>query len=211
VVGLDGYDEPASGKYGDRFGDRRGAVFLLQSYSGRTRTLAQPWKVLPDATSVVVISQYELHMTWAHNAMTNTDGATFVLADALESVIEDNTLINSGAGIYISAFGPYGGPASYGPLINTDVLRNTLAVGAGTDIWYTPHNNISGIGIQDMPGCLVSGMMIRDNVVPDTGTIFSTNGVNGISAVVVEQNQAYWQPTFTTPGFLIQDNSPPPP
>jgi hypothetical protein len=188
-----------------------GQYSFLQSYSGRTITLASPWKVLPDATSVVVISQYELYMTWAHNTITNTLGATFSLSDALEAVIEDNTLTNSGAGIYISAFGPYGGPASYGPVMNTDVLRNKLSIGADTDIWTNPNSNVSGIGIQDMPGCLVSGLMLRDNVVPAIDTIFSTNGVNGISAVVVEQNQANWEPTFPTPGFLIQDNSPPPP
>jgi hypothetical protein len=188
-----------------------GQYSFLQSYSGRTITLASPWKVLPDATSVVVISQYELYMTWAHNTITNTLGATFNLSDALEAVIEDNTLTNSGAGIYISAFGPYGGPASYGPVMNTDVLRNKLALGAGNDIAQSVDTNYAGIGVQDMPGCLVSGLMIRDNVVPAINTIFSTNGVNGISAVVVEQNQAYWDPTFPTPGFLIQDNSPPPP
>lgn len=187
-----------------------GQYSLLQSYSGRTITLASPWKVQPDGTSIVAITQYELYMTWAHNTMTNTLGASFTLADALESVIEDNTLTNSGAGIYLSAFGPYGGPASYGPVINTDVLRNTLMVGDGTDIWYNPHSNYAGIGIQDMPGCLVSGLMIRDNVVPSRNTIFSTNGVNGITAVVIEQNEAYMDFMFPVPGFLIQDNSPPP-
>jgi hypothetical protein len=142
--------------------------------------------------------------------MTNTDGASLVLADALESVIEDNKLTNSGAGIYLSAFGPYGGPASYGPVINTDVLRNTLAVGEGNDIWYNPHSNLSGIGVQDFPGCLFSGLMVRDNVVPARNTIFSTDGVNGASAVLIEQNEAYTDFMFPVPGILLQGNSPPP-
>jgi hypothetical protein len=190
-----------------------GQYSFLQSFSGRTVTLATPWKVQPDGTSIVVISQYEQNMTWAHNTMTNTLGASFVLADALEGVIEDNTLNNSGAGVLISAFGPYGGPASYGPVINTDVLRNTIAVGAGNDIWQSvAPNNYVGIGVQDMPGCLVSGLMIRDNVLPPINNVYDTDGVNGISAVVVEQNQAYWAPPFyPTVGFLIQDNSPPAP
>jgi hypothetical protein len=187
-----------------------GQYSFLQSYSGRTVTLSTPWKVTPDETSVVAITQYELNMTWAHNTMTNTLGATFVLADALEGVIEDNKLTNSGAGIYLSAFGPYGGPASYGPVINTDVLRNTIMVGDGTYIWDAPGSNYAGIGIQDMPGCLFSGLMIRDNLVPSLNTIFSTNGVNGISAAVIEHNQAYLDFQFPTPGFLIQSNSPPP-
>ena len=40
--------------------------------------------------------------------------------------------------------------------------------------------------------------------------IYNTDGVNGISANVVEQNIANWAPPFPTPGFLIQNNTPPP-
>jgi hypothetical protein len=85
--------------------------------------------------------------------------------------------------------------------------------GAGNDIWQSvAPNNYVGIGVQDMPGCLISGLMIRDNVLPPINNIYDTNGVNGISAVVVEQNQAYWAPPFyPTVGFLIQDNSTPAP
>jgi hypothetical protein len=191
-------------------GTGAGQYSFLQSYSGRTMQLATPWQVLPDGTSVVVIAQYEQNMTIAHNTITNTLGGSIVLGDALEGVIEDNVLTNAGQGILISAFGPYGGPAAYGPVMNTDVLRNTLAVGAGNLFAYDHGNYIFGIGIQDFPGCLLSGLMIRDNVVPSADAIYNTDGVNGISANVIEQNQAYWQPTFPTPGFLVQDNSPPP-
>ena len=187
-----------------------GQYSLLQDYSGRTVTLATPWKVQPDQTSVVAITQYELYMTWAHNIISNTLGGSLVLTDALESVVEDNDLINSGAGIYLTAYGPYGGPASYGPVMNTDVLRNKLSVGAGTDIWDNPMTNLSGIVIFDLPGCLFSGMMVRDNFVPSRGTISSSNGVAGITAVVVEQNQANLSFGLPWPGFLLQDNTPPP-
>lgn len=108
----------------------------------------------------------------------------------------------------ISAFGPYGGPASYGPVMNTDVLRNTIAVGAGNLIAPSVLNGPAGLGIQDMPGCLVSGLLIRDNVVPAVDNIYSTDGMNGISATVIEQNRANWLLTFPNPGFLIQDNTP---
>jgi hypothetical protein len=192
------------------FGTGVGQYSFIKNYSGRTIELSSPWKVLPDITSVVGIVQYELNMTIAHNTITNTLGGSIVLGDALESVIEDNVLTNSGQGILISAFGPYGGPAALGPVINTDVLRNTLSVGAGTMIARDANPYIWGIGIQDFPGCLVSGLMVRNNTVPSVNVIYNTNGVNGISANVIEQNQAYWQPTFGTPGFLIQDNSPPP-
>jgi len=192
------------------FGTGVGQYSFLESYSGRTMNLQTPLKVLPDSTSVVVISQYELNMTIAHNAITNTLGGAIVLADALEGVVEDNTLTNAGAGILISAFGPYGGPAAFGPVMNTDVLRNKLSVGEGNFIFLDAGFELWGIGIEDFPGFLVSGLMIRDNVVPAVNTIYSTDGVNGISANVIEQNQAYWAPSFPTPGFLILDNSAPP-
>ncbi len=185
-----------------------GQYSLVKSYSARTINLVTPWKVLPDSTSVIVISQYELNMTIAHNTISNTLGSSIVLADSLEGVIEDNVITNSDRGILISAFGPYGGPASYGPVMNTDVLRNTIAVGAGNLIAPSVLNGPAGLGIQDMPGCLVSGLLIRDNVVPAVDNIYSTDGMNGISATVIEQNRANWLLTFPNPGFLIQDNTP---
>lgn len=185
-----------------------GQYSLMKSYSGRNINLVSPWKVPPDSSSVLVITQYELNMTIAHNTISNTLGVAIVLGDALEGVIEDNALTNSGDGILVSAYGPYGGPAAYGPVINSDVLRNTIATGAGTFVTPSVNTNLGGIGIQDMPGCLVSGLMIRDNTVPPSQTIFSVDGMNGISAAVIEQNQANWLPTFPIPGFLVQDNVP---
>jgi hypothetical protein len=192
------------------FGTGTGQYSFLQSFSGRTVNLSRPLQVLPDATSVIVISQYEQNMTMAHNTITNTQGASIVLGDALEGVVEDNMITNSGGGILISAFGAYGGPAGYGPVINTDVLRNTIAVGDDTDIAHDSGYYIFGIGIQDFPGCGVSGLMIRNNTVPSFNRIYNTDGVNGDSASLVEQNVAIWQPGLTTPGLLIQDNTPPP-
>jgi hypothetical protein len=192
------------------FGTGVGQYSFLESYSGRTMNLLTPLKVLPDSTSVVVISQYELNMTIAHNTITNTLGGAIVLGDALEGVVEDNTLTNAGGGILISAFGPYGGPAAFGPVMDADVLRNKLAVGQGNFIFLDAGVALWGIGIQDFPGCAVSGLMVRDNVVPAVNTIYSTDGVDGISANVIEQNQAYWARSFPTPGFLVQDNSAPP-
>ena len=127
----------------------------------------------------------------------------------MEGVIEDNVLTNSGSGIMVSGFGPYGGPASYSPVINTDVLRNTIAVGEGTYITPSMNINDGGIVIVDFPGVLVSGLLIRDNVVPALETISSSNGLNLISAALIEQDQANWMATWPIPGFLIQDNTPP--
>jgi hypothetical protein len=192
------------------FGTGTGQYSFLRSYSGRTINLSSPLKVLPDATSTVVISQYEQNMTIAHNTITDTLGAAIVLGDALDGVIEDNPITNSGFGILVSGFGPYGGPAAYGPVMNTDVLRNTIAAGDDTDIFHDYGDFVVGIGIQDFPGCGVSGLMVRNNTVPSFQRIYSTDGVNGLSSVVVEQNIADWQPTWVVPGLLVQDNTSPP-
>lgn len=206
-----GTTNPEAAVMAIEYGTGAGQYSFLKSYRGRTITLENPWKVLPDQSSIVVITQYELNMTIAHNTIRNTLGAAIVLADALEGVIEDNALSNAGQGILLSAIGPYGGPAAYGPVINTDVLRNTVLPGAGNLIAYDHGNYIFGIGISDFPGCLFSGLMVRDNAVLSGEAIYNTDGVNGVTANVIEQNQAYWSPTFPTPGFLVQDNSPPPP
>jgi hypothetical protein len=186
-----------------------GQYSLLESYNGRTINLMTPWKVLPDSTSVVVITQYELNMTIAHNTITNTLGAAINLGDSLEGLIEDNVITNNESGILVAAFGPYGGPASFSPAINTDVLRNTLAVGTGNLIQTSVINHAAGIGILDNPGCLVSGLLIRDNIVPSIQNIYTTNGLNQINGVLVEENEAIWMPTFPVPGILVQDNSQP--
>jgi hypothetical protein len=110
-------------------------------------------------------------MTIAHNSIIDTLGASIVLGDALEGLIEDNGLTNSGQWIVVAAFGPYGGPAVYGPVMNTDVLRNTLAVGSGNLIDQDRGKYVFGIGIWDFPGCLLSGLMVRDNVVPSINFI----------------------------------------
>ena len=76
-----------------------GQYSFLKGYLGRTIDVATPFKVPPDSTSIVVIAQYEQNMTIAHNVINNTIGGSIVLGDALEGVVEDNTLNNSGAGI----------------------------------------------------------------------------------------------------------------
>jgi hypothetical protein len=188
-------------------GTGMGQYSMVSSYSGRTINLVTPWKVLPDSTSVLVISQYELNLTIAHNTMTNTLGTSLDLSDALEGVIEDNTFTNSGDGILIAAFGPYGGPAAFGPVMNTDVLRNTIAVGAGNFITPSTNTNLGGIQISDFPGCLISGLLIRDNVVPSKQTMSQSDGWNLISGTLIEQNNANWVPGWDISGILAQDNT----
>ena len=96
---LDGHDQPPSVNDGDYLGKGGGAVFLPAKLRRPTIHLMAPWKVLPDATSLVVISQYELNMTFAHNTIANTLGVSINLMDSLKGLIEDNVLTNSGYGI----------------------------------------------------------------------------------------------------------------
>jgi hypothetical protein len=108
-----------------------GQQSFIKGANGRTITLIDPWKVIPDATSIVVITASEQNLIVAHNTFTNTVEQTILIARSVDSVVEDNVLKNSGSGIYLCGIGPYGGPAAFNPIINTDVLRNQIEVGDG--------------------------------------------------------------------------------
>jgi hypothetical protein len=141
------------------FGTGVGQYSFLKSYSGRTPTLSTPLAVLPDSTSVVGVFQYELNIAIVRNTIKDTLGVSILLADALESATEDNSFINSGGGIIFSAYGPYGSPVGYGPVLNTDALRNRIEVGGGNLISRNAGHYIWGIGIENLPGCLLSGLV----------------------------------------------------
>jgi hypothetical protein len=183
---------------------------LLKSFSGRTLTLAEPWTVIPDSTSIVVLTAAELNETVAHNNFTNTLGQSVLIADSIDTVVEDNNLTNSGQGILLWGYGPYGGPAAFSPIMNTDVLRNTIAAGSGDLLVSSPNENLAGIGIFDGYGMMVSGLMIRDNVVVPIQSIY-LQGQNGINASVIEENQATWvvSPNPSIPGLLVWNNATP--
>jgi hypothetical protein len=182
-----------------------GQFSTLSSYRGDTVTLTTPWAVTPDSTSIVVIVSAQLNLTIANNSFTNTLGMSVYLNNSIDAVIEDNVLTNSGQGIQLWAYGPYGGPAAFGPIMNTDVLRNTINVGNGDLLISAPNENVAGVGIFDGYGCMVSGMMMRGNVVPAIQTLYNTNGSNGINANVIEDNIGNWKgPSIS--GFLVQNN-----
>ncbi|MDR3764207.1 MAG: right-handed parallel beta-helix repeat-containing protein [Acidobacteriota bacterium] len=171
-------------------GTGAGQALRVLSYSGNTVTLAAPWAVPPDATSVLGIAFYHSNLTVAGNTFVNTSGITINLGDVVNGAIEDNLLTNSGSGILLWGFGPYGGPAGYGSVVNVDVLRNVIAEGDGTKIVNSTQTNAGGIGLFDMTGCVVSGVLIRDNTVTPLQTIFSTNGWEGLNGIVIDGNNA---------------------
>ena len=184
-----------------------GQQSFIKSVNGLIITLEKPWKVMPDSTSVVSITASEQNLIIAHNTITNTLGQPIIIARSVDAVIEDNVLTNSGQGIVLWGSGPYGGPEAFAPIMNTDVLRNQIAVGAGSYIISDPGGNDAGIGIFDNEGIMISGLMVRDNVLPTIQTIYSSNGSNGINANVIEDNNAVWAgPKYTIPGFLVQGN-----
>jgi hypothetical protein len=192
------------------FGTGVGQQSFIKSVSGRTVTLATPWKVVPDSTSIVVIAASEENLIIAHNTIANTLGTTVWIWHSLDTVIEDNDLINSGTGISLEGLGAYAGPADFSPIMNTDILRNRIEVGSGDLITYSPNNNTGGIGILDNYGIMISGLMIRHNMLPAIQTIYASNGWQGINANMIEENKADWVGFgWPIPGFLVQNNTSP--
>jgi Pectate lyase superfamily protein/Right handed beta helix region len=184
-----------------------GQESFVKGVNGSTITLESPWKIMPDSTSLVVITASERDLIIAHNIITNTLGTSILIARSFDAVIEDNTLSNSGSGILLWGQGDYGSASTFAPITNTDVLRNQINVGAGDLITKDQGWTYGGIGIYDGEGVMLSGLMVRDNVVPPIQSIFSTNGTNGISANVIEDNQAGLLGTFPgVPGFLTLNN-----
>ncbi len=171
-------------------GTGAGQAATVQSYDGRTVTLTTPWAIVPDATSIVGIAFYHRNLTIAGNTFTNTSGTTINVGDVINGTIEDNVLTNSGSGILLWGFGPYGGPAGYGSVVNFTALRNVNAEGDGTKLVNSAQTNKGGIGVFDIDGCVVSGVLIRDNTVTPMQTIYSTNGWEGLNAVVIDSNDA---------------------
>ena len=129
-----------------------GQYSILQSYTGRILTLAIPWSVSPDSTSVVVIQPAQRNLTIANNAFTDTLGVSINIGGSFENVVEDNSLTDSGRGIRVM-----------GPALNTDILRNLISPGSRTFITESRHQNKGGIGIHNGMGTIVSGMMVRGN------------------------------------------------
>jgi hypothetical protein len=200
-----GITNPATSAMAIISGTGVGQYSKLASINGRTILLQTPWKVLPDATSIVVISQYQLNLTAAHNIFLNTLGRSILFAGTFEGLIEDNELTNSGSGIEIAGIGVYN---FYQSVINNDVLRNSIDAGASDYLSYSFASNTAGIGIFDEGVTLMSGVVLRDNSIPTVQTIYSTNGYSGVSGVLIEQNQGNWYgPGISTDGFLIQGNT----
>ena len=184
-----------------------GQQSFIKSVDGRAITLKTPWKVIPDSTSLVVITAAEPNLIIAHNTISNTQGVTICPFRMVDAVIEDNVLVDSGMGIFLWGQGPYGGASAFDPNIDVDVLRNNIETGTGEYLYVSPLDYGAGIGIEDNDAIMVSGLMIRNNYVTPLQSIYSTNGVNGINASVVERNRANWVDNgYKSRELLIQNN-----
>jgi len=186
-------------------GTGAGQYSVIQSHSGQTISLVTPWAVNPESDSIVVITGYALNYTISHNTLTNTMSQSMTMGGVQECVIEDNVLVNSGNGINDSSAGPYGAPAAFEPAMHNEILRNTIQVGHGDMITPSMFSNVAGIGEIEGYGTIMSGLVIRDNYVPDLQSIYTSEGENGLSAILVEQNQANIV-LPNEPYFLVQDN-----
>ncbi len=181
----------------------------LTSCAGRVLTLDRPWIVTPDSSSLVVILSPQKNITVSHNTFSDIQGMPIFLDNTLENSVEDNLLTDAGQGIFLWAYGPYGGPAAFGTIIDSDILRNTIYPGSARYLINSVQNNVAGIGISNGYGTIISGAVLRDNLVTQLQTIYNTNGDNGINANVIESNQATWiGPNPPIEGFLIRNNAP---
>lgn len=178
-----------------------GQYSYIKSYQGRKVTLVSPWKVIPDSSSEVAIRFIVPNLIISHNTITDTVGWSFNVYGAVEAVIEDNLLTDSGGGMKLN-----------GTLFNTDVLRNTILPGSRQFLSLSPNDNKGGIGLWDgQGGFLVSGMMVRNNYVTPLQTINNSNGIRGVNANLIELNEAVWSgpPFSSVPGYLVQNNTAP--
>jgi len=190
-------------------GTGAGQYSLLKSINDKVIGLITPWKVLPDSTSIVQVISPKTNLTLAHNKFKDTTGPSFLLfGGGVDSLVEDNQLIDSGSGLQLWAYGPYGTDTNYFSNLNTEVFRNSISDGSGEWITNSTNQNTGGIDIGDMPGCVVSGMLVRGNVVPSDQTIADTLGVHGIIGNLIEDNIAI-PVGFSYPGFLVQNNQNP--
>jgi hypothetical protein len=189
------------------YGRGAGEYAVLKSWNGRTLTLDSPWVVAPDSSSIAEINSVQRTLTIAHNTFTNVPAMAIQTQGVLDALIEDNELTNSGSGIQVSGYGPYGGPAAFPPMMDSEILRNTIAVGAGDVIVPFP-SGWAGIGIFDGYGSVVSGLMVRDNVVPDAQIMWTLGDV-GLNAVVVEENIGKWFGSTKVPGLYVWNNANP--
>jgi len=194
------------------YGTGAGQYSPITSWSGRTIVIPRPWQMAPDSSSIVEIVAAHRNLILTHNRFLNNINLQVEMGDAIDLAIEDNSITNSAFGICMRAYGPYGGPAAYGPVMNTDILRNSVMAGKDTLMYHQKLNDVnrSGIGVFNSAGTIVSGVMIRGNDITKEQSIFSTNGCGGISATIIEQNEATWASAgCNVPGFLVQDNLPP--
>lgn len=194
------------------YGTGVGQYSPITSWSDRTIHLQWPWQVAPDTSSIVEIVSAHRNLTLVHNEFLNNINVQVNFGNVIDAAIEDNRVTNSQYAFSMASFGPYGGPAGYGPFMNADVLRNIVSAGNDTLMYHQKaiDNYRSGIGVYNGAGTIVSGVMIRNNQITKEQSIYSTNGCGGVSAVVIEQNEARWVDAgCNVPGFLAQENSDP--
>jgi hypothetical protein len=187
-------------------GKGAGQFSMVKSIDGRMIELITPLAVIPDESSLVQITDPKINLIFSHNRIADAAPVGILIyGGVVDSVIEDNDFEDNGRGLQFWAFGPYGGYLSD---FNNDILRNNLTAGTGRWIKNSTSVNPEGLGIGDMPGCFVSGLLMRENRVPFNQTIYATQYSNGIVENMIEQNHANVLHMIETPGFIVQDNSP---
>ena len=136
-------------------GTGAGQYSTIRSYSGQTINSLTPWKVSPDSTSIVVITAYALNLTIAHNSFTDTASQTVLLCGSQESRRRRQPVDQLGGRYPGVGEWPIWRPCGFSQSLNNEVLRNTIAVGAGDMIVPAVFGNTGGIGERQGYGTII--------------------------------------------------------
>ena len=180
----------------------------MRNFDKRRVNIAEPWTVLPDSTSVVVVSQVNKNIIISHNIIQNCAADAILFYGLIfEGLIESNFLKDAGHGINVMAFGPYG-DAFYNSTFNVEILRNLIT--------NTPSLNYivpdGGIVLSEQPGTTLSGVVVRGNTIMPPQFIRASQGYSNNIANMIELNNYMPDPVQklmssvvnTNPGFLIE-------
>ncbi|MBC7490551.1 MAG: hypothetical protein H7240_11860 [Glaciimonas sp.] len=184
-----------------------GEYRMVQGIDGRTVTLDHPWDILPDQSSIVSVTSSIFRIGVSHSTFTNVaHGALLFYGNTFDSSIENNQISNGQLGVSAESYGPI-----YLPLVNIDMINNSVSVGENTVYGEDPTG--SGIFIRDVAGGLVSGIYLRGNSVESPLTFNLAGSVSGISSLLIDGNNltfdSFSQQHFlgSNPGMLIQNNN----
>ena len=185
-------------------GKGQGQYRVISSYNSATQTvgIAQPWDVVPDTASVVVIIGRERHLIFYGNSVTNA-GELQLYGGAEDCEICNNTFEGT-QGVLLNSL-LYSG--AYQIIVNTNIQNNYLH---GT--FYKPKTATTypcNITMEAFTTGIIGGTMVRNNVGPaasGTGFLaFTQGGLSKRLVAFLEEGES--APTDNTSLRTVEANS----